>query len=257
MCQSQADGGRRCAAHSRPRYQAAVPGTQEWNEAAAAYASTRSGAAAIEQERLAAESAGDVHRAVALGHALTEGQRLRERAAEVRSALQAAGSPTRAHLDDVTAAIAVGDRGRARSVAWAIASRLVPDGCDDPVQWSERMTGKVIRLAEQAVARAAEPLDPHAAWEAVRDGSVDAECVEDGRTAPDSFGRKYGPQLLRLPAETGDDGETYAVTYLVYDSSDGDAYPATYGDEAAARAEFVERVADFEEAERELAEAER
>lgn len=49
MCQSQAAGGKRCASHTRPRFEAATPGTPEWDDAAADYARTKKGRETITQ----------------------------------------------------------------------------------------------------------------------------------------------------------------------------------------------------------------
>ena len=92
MCQSQAEGGLRCAAHTAPRFRSATPGTPEWDTAAAEYASTRGGAVVIAAMRDAAAEEGDVVQEVALAHALAEGARRRQTAGEVRQAL----SPTSA-----------------------------------------------------------------------------------------------------------------------------------------------------------------
>lgn len=43
MCQPLSQGGKRCAAHARPRYEAAAFGTTQWDEAAAQYAMTQEG----------------------------------------------------------------------------------------------------------------------------------------------------------------------------------------------------------------------
>lgn len=89
MCQSIADGGLRCAAHTRPAYQTAEFGTSAWDAAAAAYASTPTGRVELAGSLAAAEAAGDIRSAVAFEHAIAEGARLRERAAAVRDALTA------------------------------------------------------------------------------------------------------------------------------------------------------------------------
>lgn len=87
MCRTLVEGGKRCAAHTRPRYEAATFGTAEWDRAAAEYAATPSGRDALTAARTAAEAAGEVERAVALNHALTEGERLASTAEAVREAL--------------------------------------------------------------------------------------------------------------------------------------------------------------------------
>lgn len=99
MCKPIAEGGQRCAGHTRPAYEAAAVGTPEWDKAAAEYASTPTGhdelSAQAEQTRAQVE---DYHRRwitgeiesnhpgyaeavqsmTALDNALTRGTRLRE-----------------------------------------------------------------------------------------------------------------------------------------------------------------------------------
>lgn len=87
MCRSQAEGGTRCAAHTRPRYKAARFGTVEWDEAAAEFASTRSGAAELKAE---IGSTGSEDRRAALTSALTRGKGLAEANGEVRRQVAAA-----------------------------------------------------------------------------------------------------------------------------------------------------------------------
>lgn len=59
MCKSQAEGGQRCAAHTRPRFEAANLGTPEWTKAAKEYASTREGHERLSEDAEIAELAGD------------------------------------------------------------------------------------------------------------------------------------------------------------------------------------------------------
>jgi hypothetical protein len=89
MCKTLAEGGKRCAAHTRPRYEAATFGTPEWDRASADYAATPSGRKALTAAQHEAEQAGDVERAVAFTHALREGERLAAAADAVRDALTA------------------------------------------------------------------------------------------------------------------------------------------------------------------------
>lgn len=93
MCQSLAEGGLRCAAHTRPRYQTAEFGTPAWDEAAAAYASTPTGRMELAASLAAAEAAQDVRSEVAFQHALNEGQRLRETAEAFRDELTTRSAP--------------------------------------------------------------------------------------------------------------------------------------------------------------------
>lgn len=95
MCRSVLEGGLRCAAHTRPAFQAATPGTREWDTAAAAYASTREGAARLSEERDAADIAGNVERATALNTALTAGARNREIAVATWAEIQRQSTPDR------------------------------------------------------------------------------------------------------------------------------------------------------------------
>ena len=75
MCRSVAQGGQRCAAHTRPRYEAATFGTPEWDSAAAEYASTPEGRSVLLQAYGAERS---VERSVALFSALSRGEGMRE-----------------------------------------------------------------------------------------------------------------------------------------------------------------------------------
>lgn len=93
MCRSQAEGGARCASHTRPAYQSAHFGTPEWDEAAAAYASTPTGRMELLGSKAAAEEARDVASVVAFEHALTQGERMREKAEAFREELAAYTAP--------------------------------------------------------------------------------------------------------------------------------------------------------------------
>lgn len=75
MCKSQADGGKRCATHTRPRFEAATFGTLEWDEAAAEYARTKSGWEAVTQVALTALRERDIDRACAAQAALDVAER--------------------------------------------------------------------------------------------------------------------------------------------------------------------------------------
>lgn len=111
MCKSKADGGQRCAAHTRPRFEAATFGTAEWDEAAAEYASTASGEMDIAEQAVAATMGDDVERSVALFSALERGRDLRalntDTAAEVRTQELIVAHEHRMRLcDDLSAQIA-------------------------------------------------------------------------------------------------------------------------------------------------------
>lgn len=81
MCKSAADGGQRCASHTRPAYHQATLGTPEWDAAAAAYGSTRLGRIELRAYQAAAVERGDTLAVVAYDHALAEGLRQREKTA--------------------------------------------------------------------------------------------------------------------------------------------------------------------------------
>lgn len=93
-----AEGGQRCAAHTRARYQAAAPGTSEWDDAAAQHASTLGGRKELQQALAAqrtTDPAGTSERTAALETALRRGEQLRERNQAVAQDLkcEACGGP--------------------------------------------------------------------------------------------------------------------------------------------------------------------
>lgn len=59
MCETKADGGKRCAAHTRPRFEAATPGTASWDTAAAEYGRTNEGRKRLTQSVMDAVAAQD------------------------------------------------------------------------------------------------------------------------------------------------------------------------------------------------------
>lgn len=71
MCKSQAQGGTRCAAHTRPAFEAATFGTSEWDEAATDYARTPSGNRHLNAMVLEAVAARDWERAAAAQKAMS------------------------------------------------------------------------------------------------------------------------------------------------------------------------------------------
>lgn len=75
MCRSTAEGGQRCAAHTRPGYLAATFGTSEWDEAAADYASTPEGTRVLQDEF---ENSRNPERSIACFTALSRGAGRRE-----------------------------------------------------------------------------------------------------------------------------------------------------------------------------------
>lgn len=85
MCKAITDGGQRCAAHTRPAYEAAAPNTPVWDRAAADYASTPTGAAVLTSDWQAAQRLSALHPTLvniaaemALRQALTRGDQIRE-----------------------------------------------------------------------------------------------------------------------------------------------------------------------------------
>ena len=88
MCQSKADGGQRCAAHTRPRYEAATFGTAEWDEAAGEYAASPTGRGMLMLQ--SQQPGAPVERQVALMSAIRRGDVLRGVAVETRTEIQRA-----------------------------------------------------------------------------------------------------------------------------------------------------------------------
>lgn len=95
MCKSIEQGGRRCAAHTRPRYEGEVPGTPGWDDAAAAYASTREGAQRLQREATEAAARGETELEAALRNALQAGERIKAAAFEAERQI----AESRAHHD--------------------------------------------------------------------------------------------------------------------------------------------------------------
>jgi len=82
MCMSEAEGGQRCAAHTRPRYEQASPGSPDWFDIARDYASTSEGHAQLTAEVAEARLFGDHAREARLRAALLRGETLRAANAE-------------------------------------------------------------------------------------------------------------------------------------------------------------------------------
>jgi uncharacterized protein with HEPN domain len=98
MCDSIAEGGQRCAAHTRPRFERAVPGTAAWDDAAADYAATPAGHTELQRLLDVATVSGDITSEAALRSALRVGEtrraaymETRNRIAVHRAELRAAG----------------------------------------------------------------------------------------------------------------------------------------------------------------------
>lgn len=109
MCKSQAEGGQRCAAHTRDAYRTAdaalteaqaagdaaalAVATQRWDAAAAEYASTPTGHAELDQRRLQYQAHGHTAAASRLAAALRRGQTLREANTAAAAAIAQARTP--------------------------------------------------------------------------------------------------------------------------------------------------------------------
>lgn len=88
MCKSKAEGGQRCAAHTRPRYEAALPADPDWDTVATEYASTREGHERLTQEADAAEANRDFEHEARLRAALKRGEAMREANKEAAEVIQ-------------------------------------------------------------------------------------------------------------------------------------------------------------------------
>ena len=112
MCRSLAEGGQRCASHTRPAYESALvdydhacspagqgaftpPGgmnaAKRLTDAAAHYASTREGAVRVGAEADARTGAGDVDTGALLGQAVQQGQRIRQAAQDTAGIVRVKG----------------------------------------------------------------------------------------------------------------------------------------------------------------------
>lgn len=89
MCDSVEDGGQRCAAHTRPRFQQATFGTAEWDNAAADYAATPTGRRELEGLVADAVASSTPHLEAALRTALRAGAAHREAYQETRKVIAA------------------------------------------------------------------------------------------------------------------------------------------------------------------------
>ena len=87
MCRSAAEGGQRCAAHTRPRFNAATFGTPEWDEAAADYASTGEGNKHLNAMAFNARDAADLTTDAACTSAIRRGHNRRLAVLETRQIL--------------------------------------------------------------------------------------------------------------------------------------------------------------------------
>lgn len=100
MCDSNAEGGLRCASHTRPRYRGATPGTQEWDAAAADYAATPIGRRELEAMLEKVLAAGTTEIEAALRLALRVGQARRDTYLEVRGTVATVRERLRAAKGD-------------------------------------------------------------------------------------------------------------------------------------------------------------
>ena len=73
MCQSKAQGGRRCATHLRSKFDATTPGTFGWDDVAAEYATTREGRQRLTVMHDKAVTDGNIFQEIACQTALDRG----------------------------------------------------------------------------------------------------------------------------------------------------------------------------------------
>ena len=78
MCKPEAEGGQRCAAHTRPRFDAARPTDESWWTAASEYASTSEGHTRLSSLALQAQSEGNPQWEAQLRAAVLRGESLKE-----------------------------------------------------------------------------------------------------------------------------------------------------------------------------------
>ena len=94
MCKPISEGGQRCAAHTRTAFRHATPGTREWDDAAAAYASTPTGRrelqAVLDDLQTTSPSLRSPDVMAAVSHALQRGTELREQTVAVKRAISEA-----------------------------------------------------------------------------------------------------------------------------------------------------------------------
>lgn len=90
VCRSAYDGGQRCAASTRPAYEATTFGTPAWDEAAVEHASTPAGAGALTRALTEAIASDDLHRAAALSTALRRGADMRGASQETAQTMASA-----------------------------------------------------------------------------------------------------------------------------------------------------------------------
>ena len=78
MCKSQAEGGQRCASHTRTKYTATSTDDPNWDTVAAEYASTSEGEAHLKGEAIQAMEQGDYETAARLNTVTARGITMRE-----------------------------------------------------------------------------------------------------------------------------------------------------------------------------------
>ena len=135
MCKSKDEGGQRCAAHTRPRFEAATPGTPEWDSAATEYASTPQGHDALRENAEIAELSGQEDEAAALRAARKRGEALREANAESARPIDKAKKRVRLQddLETVAAKFGVGMEQVRRDhlISHILGALTTMDGTDD------------------------------------------------------------------------------------------------------------------------------
>lgn len=94
MCRSRSNGGQRCAAHTRPKYQATSMRDPAWDDVAAEYASTKEGEAALLRAAFAAFDTGDFETEARYRNALSRGLDVRAANHEAAQIMARTPDPT-------------------------------------------------------------------------------------------------------------------------------------------------------------------
>ncbi len=115
MCETKANGGKRCAAHTRIRFDAATLGTPAWDTAATEYARTNEGRKRLTQAVMSAVSNQDWSAAAAHQSALAAAERANAAQADYNNRVEQA----------VQTAVTTGDVGKLRKWSRSDDARIV------------------------------------------------------------------------------------------------------------------------------------
>ena len=197
MCRSIADGGLRCAAHTRGAYAQARPGTAAWDAAAAEYAATSEGKAVLERRAAHCDSAGNIDEAERTRAALRAGVQRREVAAAVSdqvSDYRANGVPgptptphsdSQVLTDGIWDVLAEHSKYRSSHISLTLESRdgrwTVQDGTIDTTGSQYADPSPVVRLDETQTARINDLVNE--SFEADHEGSTARLRSGRGRSA--------------------------------------------------------------------------